>query len=540
MSGDGEQQRILPLASTTRGSNQNPLLLPSEFNESERNTVFADASTAYTAATIYQEEFQLSEDPQHLEAVILCYKKAAELATTLSTGLIIDIAETLLTSFEPRHGQLPDTGRLDLGALDDSISGSRARGNGDENAGSIGAFALAWMLLVRYVITGQNEDFDQAVAIWTPQARDGESLDAADQQAMAQMNLATAYLQKYTKYERSDEVAQQALEWAQESLESSKALPDSDQIEPSLLLAVAYEQSFAQHGNQDDITRAVEICQGLMDESTGTEAQRARIQYEFGRLTAVLGKASGDRGTIHEGIHNVQRATEDTPKDDPAWECRQEVFQELLEAFAGRRIGLNALIRAKKAEVAASAALHKPEHTQGLTELAELYRQRYELRHTLDDLEASRTCLGEAAEASNATLVDRFQRLGGSAVNSIDLYWDDDDLPNYAEQAFKDGKMAVELADQISKEDMAVLEPTFVGSVYQSAATAYRLKYDGDGDEGEGDLSLLEGCIEVLEKGIAFLGSCEDSNPVRTFREAMRGDLGTHRSELERVKGTSG
>ena len=48
-----------------------------------------------------------------------------------------------------------------------------------------------------------------------------------------------------------------------------------------------------------------------------------------------------------------------------------------------------------------------------------------------------------------------------------------------------------------------LMHPSFVGSIFQPTATAYRLKYDGDGGEGSGlddgpdvgNKALLEKCI---------------------------------------------
>lgn len=270
------------------------------------------------------------------------------------------------------------------------------------------------------------------------------------------------------------------------------------------------------------------------------EAQ-ARAQYEFGRLTATHARRVNNSEALHEGIYDVQRATEDTPKGSPLWECRQEVFQDLLEAFRPDMpgVGLNALIRSAKAQVAAAAAMKKPDLHLLLEMLSSLHDRRYRLRHTIDDLHDSHARMKEAAEANpSPSVMSQFVAAGDSVVRNINLFWDDDDDPKFAEAALHDGKKAMELIDQLPREKILnQMHPTAVGSIFQSTATAYRLKYDGDGegDEGVGDVTFLEACIATLEKGVAFLEACNQTQPTRKFVQSLQGDIVTHRKTLDKL-----
>lgn len=226
---------------------------------------------------------------------------------------------------------------------------------------------------------------------------------------------------------------------------------------------------------------------------------------------------------LHHGIYNVQRATEDTPKGSPLWERRQEVFQYLLEASRPEMpgTGLNALIRSAKAQVTAAAAMKKPDLQRLLRILSELHDRRYLLRHTIDDVYDGHACMKEAAETNRSpSVIGQFIYARDSVARNIALFWDYDDDPEFTEVAFRDDKKAMELIDQLSREEILdKMPPTTAGSIFQSAATAYRLKYDGDGegDEGVNDVVFLEASIAILEKGIAFLEACDQDRAYPRF-----------------------
>lgn len=547
MSGDNQQLRLLPFNYRQRISADGPLVLPEDFTDSECRDIFKDARTAYDAGGAYMRDaYELpgrSRVPV-ANAAAICYLRATELAAPATLNL--DEANALLVSFEDRRGRIPDTGGLSVAALDAAIGDPRAT---VQEPGSVAFCALAWQVLVRYVVTGRREHFDEAVEMWTRRVQDLESIDNDPDDSgtlsHARVHLISAFLQKCTRHDRDDATVKRALELAQEAVAAEK---EESSFEASILLAIAYEQSYLLHGRSDDMTTAIKTIEPFMKRSDLDAEEQARAQYEFGRLNAALGLAAGDRDTWHEGNYNIQRATEDTPRGTPLWERRQEVFQDYLEEFIPQEDvkGCNAVLRAIKAQVVAAASMNRPELSDLLEMRAEEHEKRYRRRHTLDDLHEAQECRQRAADAeANPTLLSKFHNAGLSVMNNMDLFHDDDDDPKYVEAGLRDGKLAMELVDQLSREEILVLmHPTFVGGVFQSTATAYRLKYDGDGGNGTklddgpdvGNPDLLVTSIETLEKGLAFLELCADDPLLTSFAESLRSDVKTHQNELDRAR----
>lgn len=224
MSGDIGQQRRLP-GSYQHVPGQGPLILPGDFTELERNEVFKDAMTAYDAGDAYLQEFLASprsgsDGIDLVDASALCFTKATELAEP-SSGLDLGVAQALMISFEPQRGRAPASRGIGRAPLDTAISGSQ-----DAGPGSVGLTVRAFQILVRYIITGHNEDFDEAVAILTQQVQYLKTADDSDGGPMlahVRNYLTTACLQKCVRHEQTDEAVKRALELAQEAQEAIKA-----------------------------------------------------------------------------------------------------------------------------------------------------------------------------------------------------------------------------------------------------------------------------------------------------------------------------
>lgn len=461
------QQRGIPKAPYNHDPGHVHLILPDDFSELERNEMFKDATTAYNAGDAYLQEALASSDNRNAivlaDASASCFARAAEMAAP-PTGLNLDFAQALIIDFEPqrtRHLDRIGIGREPLDAAINTPFDCAA------DPGSVSLTVQAFQILVRYIITGRNEDFDEAVAIWTRQAQHLKSSDGSygGHMLVFVLNyLTTAYLQKCVRYERSDEAVKRALELAQEAQEviqaemrageqvedygdgidggdggeldkdelkkedSDKKLSlqeehgsdagedmdaeDMDEEEPddgqelsllfetSVLLAIAHEQSFLQHATGEEMKEAIATIKPFVHHAGLSSNDQARAQYEFGRLTARHALSFNNSDVLHEGIYNVQRATESTPKGSPHWERRQEVFQDLLEAFLPNMpgVGLNALIRSATAQVAAARAMKKPDISLLLSRLSGLHDRRYQLRHTIDDHHDAVAYMKEAAE----------------------------------------------------------------------------------------------------------------------------------------------
>ncbi|OAQ60694.1 hypothetical protein VFPPC_06803 [Pochonia chlamydosporia 170] len=548
MSDENQRRRILPIPLRERTSAEAYLVLPQDFTDAERREIFKDATTAFSAGDVYMHDmYQLSGQIRVplANAAAVCFNKATELATP--STLRLDEAEALLMSFEDRRGRIPDTGGLSVAALDAAIDNHPAA---VEEPKSVQFGALAWQVLVRYVVSGRREHFDQAVDMWTRRVQDLASMDDADDDSAlshARVHLITTSLQKCTRHERDASTVQRALELAKEAVAVDE---DESPFEQSILLAIAYEQSYILHGDREHMDTAIKTVEPLTKDSELEEEQQARAQYEFGRLNAALGMATGDRDTWHEGNYNIQRATEDTPRGTPLWERRQEVFQDYLEDYIPQDDvkGCNAVIRALKAQVIAAEAMNSPKLPELLEQRADHQENRYRRRHTLDDLHEAKECRKRAAgAAANPTLLDKFRTAALSVQDNMDLYHDEDDDPEYVETALRDGKLAMELFGQLGREEiLSLVHPTFVGGVFQNTATAYRLTYDenilnsfietnnADAASVE-NTKLLETAIKTLEKGIAFLELCPGDSSVRGFTESMRRDVQTHQKELDRI-----
>jgi hypothetical protein len=399
MGSDSAEGGVIPTSYAERNQSQGPLILPFKFTEFDQQQVFKDATTACDAAGAYWKDLETAQgDAKAIlaDAAAFCFTKAAELAAP-PEGLALDEAQALLISFEDQRGRAPCSGRISIEALDSAIRNAR---DTSDDVGSMGLFLLGWQLLVRYIVNGRNEDFDEAVAIWTRQAKHFEDSDEEDMLSQVRNHIATAYLQRCTRWERTDEAVERSMESAQIAAGNDE---DEAEVDALLLLAIAYEQRFYHHGDKNDMAKAIELVKSCIFEDPDVEDEESiRVQYEFGRLTASFALACQDSNMAHEGIYNVQRATEKTTNGSPLWHFRQEVLQDFLEAYKPEEAaqGLNALIRARRAQVLASAALKRPDHEQLLVTLADLLKRRFMIRKTKDDLLESQALMEQAGKVA--------------------------------------------------------------------------------------------------------------------------------------------
>ena len=314
--------RILPIGRVGCEPRSGRLLTPRDFNDLERCSILHDPLTAYSAATVYLKEFQCFDDREYLDAAILCYQQAAQLANPLSSQDWRD-TETLLTSFDSLRGQETDTGGLNLLALSNLINSAEVGATDSKitpEAVPGTTSRLPRMHLLRYVVTGWNEDFNQAVSMWTLEAKENESTGNIEHLTIIYRHLTAAHLQKSSKYERNGDVVQGGLAWPQKSVDYGNGLHDRDKLESLLLLAVAYEQRFHHHKTRDDLQQAIRICGDLLDCHARAGDLLLRIQYEFGRLITLRGISDDRAEVVQEGLSHLQRAIEYMPRADPAWQ----------------------------------------------------------------------------------------------------------------------------------------------------------------------------------------------------------------------------
>lgn len=382
-------------------------------------------------------------------------------------------------------------------------------------------------------------DIDKVVGTALTSVAAWEPFDEREKIALNYYMIAGSYRTQFTRIQGQDQekvlaLVNRSLEYTDKALQmlassslgkGSRQWADTNKRKVEYLMrrATIYKGKAAMDKAEADMRAAIDTLQKLMEnvdeeekvegEEYDTDELRAEYQFDLGKLYASLASITMKQDDLHEAVYSLQRASESTKRDDPQWMPRFVMLQATLEAFmatmGAQKLGSNVAIKTKTEEVERLLASTKEEDQGGpqahaLYRLAEMHYQRYQDRHTVDDLLIAAEHLQKAVmKLGDDDHSHIFQCLSLES-GLYHLLFDDDDDPKYLRRGLETCEKAVQLLPKagpaVNTRGKAMLYNNMGYYLYYLADE----EYDGDASMArslvERAIQAGEAAAEILEK----------------------------------------
>ncbi|KAJ6033799.1 uncharacterized protein N7446_007910 [Penicillium canescens] len=476
-------------------------------------------ATSDALAKKYHQEFLSRQDPVFLNAAIRCARWTVNICppdNSRAPRYCVRVA-TYLESRDRRfkspynNDLIEALEYLDLASYSTHVGSEAAR----EKAQRL---QIALLCHQRLYLNGDDiTDFEHVVGIMQDAAAAWEIVDDKNKISLVYFDLAHMYnIQSKTCEEKGEggnlSLLDRAVECIEKAVEAilvrnERWVDYNEKKIDYLMLRAKHNKATA----EDDYRAAIDTCRMLMDDCDESENFSQNIKAHFqcfmGRLYYFLATVTDENDDLHQATYNLQRASEDTPREDPEWEDRFEMFHDVLEAYTvklGKPIRHNSLIRTQREKVRELLESEKEEdqgepQAEALYTLSVLHQHRYISRHAEEDLIITTERLQEAvAKTSESDYTNLLQRLGLAADCYHVLYGDEGD-PKYLRMGVKTGERAVEVVNRARNS----VGSRKKGGIYYTLGRclAELAKEENDDELMQRAVRAGESAVELLEEG---------------------------------------
>lgn len=504
----------------------------------EDHLLTLDTPSATDALALrYHKQFQSTEDPTFINAAILCAKRTLELCPAdnpRKTRYYVRVASYLES--RNRHSDNPDDDDLvkaleylDLAAGTSGVGSETAR----EKAKRLSVVATVHVRLHeknKKTEATNTTTIDELVEVYRVSCAAWEAVGEPDRAALNYHKLAEVHDREFqrtyqtrststsTNHEKALALLDQSLKYVDKALQLLTLPRTSHQWVACQQAKANYLLRRAGHVRdkaEGDYRAAIDAMRMLMDyaaEDDGEEeGLRVSYQFELGKIYTLLASVTESNDDMHEAVHNLQRASEGTARDDPVWRTRFGMFQRALGAFITSLGGESSLhhgdaeIETQKEKVQSQEEGEGQDETEAgaLHTLAKMHRHRYKCLGTVDDLTTATQLLHRAvAKTVEDEYVSLLARLGLAADCFSTLFAEDDDL-EYLKRGLEVSEKRVRLLEQAG--DRIGLGDREKGAVYYTMAQFLgELGYEEDKDIVQAR-AWTDRAIEAGETAVGFV-----------------------------------
>ncbi|KAJ0419282.1 hypothetical protein BJY00DRAFT_314113 [Aspergillus carlsbadensis] len=314
--------------------------------------------------------------------------------------------------------------------------------------------------------------------------------------------------------EKSLELLDLPVDYANEAIEAAgKSGENRTQLLSNKMAFLEERASRNEAKGEEDYRAVIATCKMLMDEGVDGEDDQNKVannQSLLGRLYFLLGDVTESVGDYHEATYNLQRASEATPRDQPQWKARYDLFQAALEQFGtliGRPRGLNSIICSQGKLVTEILASEKVEdqgepQAEALYKLAQLLQLRFIERNTIDDLISMTEMLEMAAKKTSESETEKLTARLGLAAECYEILYQEEDDPKYLRQGIQAAQTAVNAARDVKK-----LSIRKKAALYSALGRCMAALSQEDVDQ-----KLLENAVDAGEAAVALVGTEDQSD----------------------------
>ncbi|KAL3450138.1 hypothetical protein BJX65DRAFT_22894 [Aspergillus insuetus] len=481
-----------------------------------------DAVACDNLAKVCHKRFQNENDDAYLNAAIMCARRALELSSDEDPRFhryCFRVANYLNSRY--RRSESPPENDLDEALEYLKIAAESTRIASEPAHEKASRLGVAFNCHFRLYLAGRDDAYHDALDAFKVVFKAWLLCGDWDKTARVLYDLWTLQSTKFDNDpENNVELLDLPIDYANEAIEAAgKSGGNWPPLLSNKMTFLEERASRNEAKREEDYRAAIATCRMLMDVDDDSEddpIKAANNQSLLGRLYFLLGEVTGSAKDYHEATYNLQRASEATPKDQPQWKARYDLFQAALEqcgTMLGGPRGLNSIIHSQEKLVTEILASEKMEdqgepQAEALYKLAQLLQLRFIERNTIDDLISVTENLERAAGKTSKSDTEKLTARLGLAAECYGILYQEEDDPKYLRQGIQAAQTAVDTAR--NAEDLSNQKKAALYSALGRCMAAL--------SEEDEDQNLMQSAVDAGEAAVALVGTEDQSDDEENYK----------------------